>query len=737
MRSLSPAALLADRLCRPQHIGLFGHRGVGKTTFLTMLYREAVGGRLPGLRLAAADARTANYLSDKILQLEGGQPLPATLGETELRFHLYRGGQRLELLVKDYQGEHVAVGREEPIREFLRDCDAVWLCLDVTVAGARADTLRAEQEVEQMVEDYLKAESPGEVPRPMALVLTKADLLVGDRNGPGMPEQGIVNTLVEKTFRMTRHALTSHAPQHSVLAVSSLGAPLPSGSDGTTPPAVELHPIGMDAPLDWLAQALQTQDEERMNRLWEMAGNDLGILSRCVKCFARRYPDAPTTAVYRKRLRGLQLRKLRQRALACVLAALALVLGVWAYDAAGLREARRFESAASSDDLVSVRRRWTEYQTWHPTRHWLRPAAAQAEADHLRELDQKIRDREIAERLAEVRRRATDPDENPENVWALFKNFQNDFPDQDVDQAVQDFRDTLRQRRDDERARRAQDAFDELVRAEARTTIPEQLARAEKYLKEHGPDSVRAADVRKRIQGYLARIDEHDMELARDYSARQPFNFYTRRERFQEYLQKHPDGAYASEARLALATIESEWDKHDFRTVRDHYQAKPAEIKDLETLARTYVAAHPQGKYVENAKELLRWAERVKVESEYKVTLKRGSFDPKAAAFFSRGLHLSVEIEVNGVLYGPTTIVKRSSEPEWNYEFPRPIKWKLGDRVRIWAKDNYYWYREVAFFASADDDLLGMKMLSDTVTNGKNSLMFESDFNMPVMPKLE
>src|SRR3954451_10343860 len=100
------ARLLAERLCRPQRIGVFGHRGVGKTTLVTMLYREAVGGRLPGLRLAAADARTANYLADKILQLEGGTPLPGTLGETDLRFHLYAPTARVDLLVKDYQGEH-------------------------------------------------------------------------------------------------------------------------------------------------------------------------------------------------------------------------------------------------------------------------------------------------------------------------------------------------------------------------------------------------------------------------------------------------------------------------------------------------------------------------------------------------------------------------------------------------------------------------------------------------------
>src|SRR5437764_5524405 len=159
-RVQDPARALAERLCRPQRLGVFGHRGVGKTTLLAMLYREAVAGRLPGLRLAAADARTADYLADKVLQLEAGVALPATLGETELRFHLYYQGARLDLLVMDYQGEHVALGREEPIREFLRECDAVWLCLDVPVADAAEPRLRAQQEVEQLVEDYLSAEDP-------------------------------------------------------------------------------------------------------------------------------------------------------------------------------------------------------------------------------------------------------------------------------------------------------------------------------------------------------------------------------------------------------------------------------------------------------------------------------------------------------------------------------------------------------------------------------------------------
>src|SRR5262245_9614022 len=148
-RNRFAAPAVAERMCRPQRVGVFGHRGVGKTTLLTTLYREAVAGRLPQLRLAAADTRTANYLSDKVLQLEAGQALPATLAETDLRFHLYHRTVRLELLVKDYQGEHVELGRVEPIGDFLRGCDAVWLCMDAATLSASADRLRRQQEVEQ------------------------------------------------------------------------------------------------------------------------------------------------------------------------------------------------------------------------------------------------------------------------------------------------------------------------------------------------------------------------------------------------------------------------------------------------------------------------------------------------------------------------------------------------------------------------------------------------------------
>ena len=72
---------LERKLTGPKRIALFGHRNVGKTTLLAMFYRQASTGRVPGVRLAAVDAPTAEYLAEKIAQIEAGESLAGTLSE--------------------------------------------------------------------------------------------------------------------------------------------------------------------------------------------------------------------------------------------------------------------------------------------------------------------------------------------------------------------------------------------------------------------------------------------------------------------------------------------------------------------------------------------------------------------------------------------------------------------------------------------------------------------------------
>ncbi|HEY7309142.1 MAG TPA: GTPase domain-containing protein, partial [Gemmataceae bacterium] len=638
-------------------------------------------------------------------------------------FHLYYQGRRLDLLFKDYQGEHVALGREEPIRDFLRDCDAIWLCLDVPVADAPASCLQAQQEVEQIVEDYLIAESPGAPPRPMALVLTKADLL---------PAGDSVEEVVECHFRMTRHTLELHCPQHALFAVSSLGGPMPAekSTASFTP-----RPLGLADPLVWLAESLQALDEARLNYLWTLPSNNLSLLERCVASFARRYPGTPAAATFQRRLREQRRQRLRRRGFAGVVAAACLLFGIWTYDAVGSQRADRF-AADNADDPAAVRQNWLSYQTWHPTRHLLRPAAAQAEHQRMRELEERIHAKQYAERLTDLRRRAADPDSDAEAVWQQLQDFHRDFPEHDADSEWQQFRTTLKQRRDTERERRAERAFAELDGAGEKGDLAARIEQSDRFLRDFA-GTAHESEVRRRRAACLLRLDERDIESARAYSAGHPLNFQTRRERYQRYLERHPEGAFAAEANEALKNIDTDWDKHDFRAVRDHFQAQPGDVKELQVLCRSYLAVHSHGRFRDASHDLLRWTERVTQPGEYRVVLKGGNFDRKVAAFFSRGPSLSVAIEVNGVRYGPSNIVARNYQPEWNYEFPRRVRWKLGDRVRIVVTDNYYWDRRVADVSSDENDPLALRMLSGEVNAGTSSLTFESDFTMPAMPKIE
>ncbi len=716
-RSQSPAVAVAERLCRPQRVGVFGHRGVGKTTLLTLLYREAVGGRLPDLRLAAADARTADYLSDKILPLESGQSLPGTLAETDLRFHLYHKGTRLDLLFKDYQGEHVELGRTEPIREFLRDCDAVWLCLDSGGLAEPADRLRREQEVEQIVEDYLAAKAVAALHRPMALVLTKSDLLP--------PDAVDVDAFVASRLGMTRHAVESHAPRRGCFAVSSLGPRWPAA----------LEPRGLDAPLTWLAEALQAQDEARLEWLWS-AGVKLDVMAACVAAFARRYPDATATAQHRQRLRVLTRRRRVRRAVAGLAAVVAVAATLAGYDVLGRRGAERY-AAEHPDDPAAVLAHWQAFRQQHPTRALFQPAATEDEEARLRELSAEARRRDCENHLTELRRRAADPDADPEDTWKEFVTFRTDYPEADVAADLHYLRDTVKSRRDEQVARKARQSYDELVSAEQRTSdLPVLLALADRWLRTF-PGNPQDSDVRRRRDAYLARLDERDLEAARAYSAREPLNFHTRREQYQRYLDRHPEGHFRTEAGAALRTIDAEWDKHDFRAVRDHFVAKPGETEELVARCRTYLAVHPQGQFKDAALELLRWTERVTAANDYHVTLKGGHFEKSVARFFSLGPDLSVELEVAGVRYGPSQVTRNQYDPTWNYEFDRPVRWKLGDKVVIRVTDHDWKDRVVVEIASNDGEPLGMRLLSGEATSGGNRLTFESDFAPPALPKIE
>ena len=366
---------LETRLTGPKRIALFGHRNVGKTTLLAMFYRQAAGGQVPGVRLAAADAHSAEYLAEKIAQVESGQPMAGTLAETELNLRLYHGPARFELIVKDYQGEHVTLGSDEPIQEFFAGCDAVLLCLDPEGSTDPAERRRRQQEVENLLERYIERSEDLSTDRPVALLLTKFDRVLAGLSGPAndrteamTPSDAspslsgpFVEQLVDERYGMTRHALRQHAPEGAIFAVSSYGP----GSTSNRPPPI-LHPMGLEGPLGWLAEQLEARDRAQMEWLWDLAPTDLPRLTRCVAAYERRYPRSNRSYEFRARLKALERRRRRRRVGKVLVTAAVLLATLAGYDFWGFHRATAFERDPENPAPL-VAREWASFLAGHPS----------------------------------------------------------------------------------------------------------------------------------------------------------------------------------------------------------------------------------------------------------------------------------------------------------------------------------------------------------------------------------
>jgi hypothetical protein len=764
---------LEERLTGPKRIALFGHRDVGKTTLLAMLYREASTGRVPGLRLAAAEAVSAEYLAEKIAQIEAGEPPAGTLAETELKLRLYHDAARLDLVVKDYQGEHVSLGSDEPIRAFFADCDAVLLCLDPAAQGGPADRRRRQQEVEELLERYIERSGDATTGRPVALVLTKFDRVLASEPAleggtPGDdPSSWGVEQLVDRMYGMTRHALERHAPGGAIFAVSSYGRDAQNGR----PPA-ELHPLGLEGPLAWLAERLEVVDRERLEWLWDLAPDDLPRLSRCVAAFERRYPKSDLTIGFRGRLRALRQR-LRRRAAARLAAAGAVVVAALAgYDLLGYRAAEAFER---DNPATAVAGRWKDLRAWHPTlglfwpdrarlarrkqAEWAVKAAEvqvangtagpglrerldvlKDEAPHLATAIRRVeRAQDRARHDAQwdvVRADAMAPTDEPERPLAALGSFLRDFPEtphrDEAMAMVGSLKEQVAAR--EEAVERA--FVDDLARAEALpgADYRDLIDRARTFLAEH-PRSPWRAEVERRLDGYARTLDDRDIDRARQYSKQYPTHFATRIERYQDYLKAHQSGGrHISEAIEAKDRVLREWDAYTYRQAYDHLQAHPDDVAEVARRLRDYLRDHPDGRHAADARQFLAWWEKVSAPGEYRVTLRRGEVGADVGKYLGGGPDLGVVVEVAGVRYGPSPVVRNTRRPIWDYTFPRPIRWKVGDPVTIRLIDYDWSDSTVLTLHSRKGDPLAIRNLSGTVRPSKGggvSLVFASDFAVP------
>jgi GTPase SAR1 family protein len=784
-RSASRLDDLEARLTGPKRIALFGHRNVGKTTLLAMLYREASSGRVPGLRMAAADAHTAEYLAEKIAQIESGQPMAGSLAETELRLRLYHGPARFEIIVKDYQGEHVTLGNEEPIQEFFADCDAVLLCLDPEGSTDSSERRRRQQEVENLLERYIDQSDDLRLGRPVALLLTKFDRVVAGlaAKDPELDPQialsaEFVEQLVEKRYGMTRHALAEHAPQGTIFAVSSFGL----GATGNRPPA-ELVPLGLEGPLGWIAEQLESRDRAEMTSLWDMAGDDPRRLERCVAAYERRYPRSNRSFEFRDRLKALGRKRRRRRVFR--LAALGVLsLGLLAgSDFLAFHRAAAFERG-SDRAAPAVARHWSDLLEWHPSLPFFWPALDRQARLKKVEWLIKVADLQVAnrtapsdlpERLGQLKdqapqltpaiRKVEEAQEHfrhdelwkavegealslaaaddPEIPLAALDKFLREYPETphraEALRLARPFQNELAARR----TAQERQALDDLIRSESlpNASLTELIERARQFLADHADSPVRAA-VQHRLDEYLKRADQRDIEQARDFSRRYPTQFATRIEHYQDYLKAHEAGGYfISEAMEAKDRILREWDDYAYRQAFDYAAAHGDDVAEIARRLRDYLRDQPEGRRAAEAHRYLDWWDKVSVPGQYHVTLRRGEVEPSVGKYLAGGApDLGVVIEVAGSVYGPSSVIPDSHRPIWDYTFPQAITWKLGDPVTIRIIDYDWSASEVYVLHSRQGDPLAMRLLSGTVKptkGGRTTLVFASDFTVPTLSQPE
>jgi hypothetical protein len=541
--------------------------------------------------------------------------------------------------------------------------------------------------------------------------------------------------------------------------------------------------MGLEAPLAWLAEQLEARDRTAMTRLEDLAAGDLPRFERCVSAYERRYPRSNRSYEFRKKLTFLVRKQQRRRALrwaSCLLLALLALAG---YDALGFQRAAAFEREGDRA-APAIARRWSELLEWHPSlgifwpslarqarvrkAEWLVKAAdiqvangtaapdLPARLDGLKDQAPQLTPaiHKVEEAHEQVRHdqrwkavhaeaRSLSAMDDPAIALTAIDGFLREFPDTPRRAEALKLALVLKNELDAKRFAQDRQFVDDLVRSESlpNVTLAEQVEHARVFLKEH-PDSPHRPEVQRRLESYLQRLDEADIDKAREYSRRFPSQFAGRIERYQDYLKAHQAGGrFISEAIEAKDRVLREWDTYSYRQAYDHLIAHPNDVAEVARRLREYLRDQPEGRHTDDARRYLEWWDKVSVPNSYRVTLRRGEVEPNVGKYLSgAGPDLGVIIEVAGTVYGPTSVIRDSYHPIWDYTFPKPVTWKLGDPVTIRILDYDWSASEIYVLHSPQGDPLAMRLLSGTikpVKGGRTRLVFASEFSIPTLSEPE
>ena len=129
-----------------------------------------------------------------------------------------------------------------------------------------------------------------------------------------------------------------------------------------------------------------------------------------------------------------------------------------------------------------------------------------------------------------------------------------------------------------------------------------------KYLDEY-PDTEHAKDIEARIgvirKMAVSREDERDYQTAAGIAKKKEVSLEQKKESFLAYLKAHPQGKYVSEARKNVHGIESRITVQKWENVRNEILKSKTGTEQSIQIVRGFLSEYPEGEHVENARDLL------------------------------------------------------------------------------------------------------------------------------------
>lgn len=177
-------------------IGLYGHYNAGKTVYFTVLNEECKISR--DLQISVTDnATSAEFLSNRrsiwglgttsdvgtVVDLQSERKFPdPTTRDRILQFNaILDGDNKVSVVTYDYPGKCVSITDSDQLKDkvmdFMQGCDGLMFFYDPKIMGSELESQAHVSSFVSMVEKLASQGKP--LPIPVALVITKADVLPG------------------------------------------------------------------------------------------------------------------------------------------------------------------------------------------------------------------------------------------------------------------------------------------------------------------------------------------------------------------------------------------------------------------------------------------------------------------------------------------------------------------------------------------------------------------------------